>query len=417
MCGIWAVMAKNNTGFFQKDMSLVEQMMYLTAPRGVHSTGLAVTNLKKPKVKPRIWKTTGGPCYMIQSTAWDAVDKYIITEGSVVYGHGRYATKGDITAKNAHPFSYKNITLVHNGTIHSGVTYEEKEDSPKVEVDSHALCIKMSKEGIKEALMDVSGAYAIIAHDADQGAVYFAKNYERPMHICELSDRILIMSEKEALEFLIKRNNIGYTAKVELVRSDVLYKFDLSTYKVTEDAELKKVYTTTYYNHGRGRSWGDGWGDDYGDPYRNIDRNDNHRSYPPPKKKIRFMVESIEKSSDVEYVYEAIGEENEPVEFRTNEMRSDLITKMGEAEVSYEIIRGDKRIQFVKFRSISWDDELISTLNGNKMSRDKWKSVCKAEQCGVCDGDLKEEDYARTIVDDKGIVCKDCVGKKIALEE
>jgi predicted glutamine amidotransferase len=410
-------MSKNNTGFFAKDISLMEQMMYLTAPRGTHSTGIAIASLKKPKIKPRIWKTTGGPCYLIQSTAWEAVDKYAISDGGVIYGHGRYATKGDIVAKNAHPFSYKNITLVHNGTIHSGVTYEEKDDSPKVEVDSHALCIKMAKEGIKEALTDVSGAYAIIAHDADQESIFFAKNYERPMHICETNDRIHIMSEKEALEFLMKRNNY-YSAHVQSVKSDTLYRFDLNTFKVTEVGDLKKKYATTHYYGGRGGTWGgEDWNSDYVNPYSHVARDDSHRSYPAPRRKIRFMVDSVVKCGDVEYLYEGLSEEYEPVEFRTNESHTELISKMGEAEVAYEIIRGDKRVQFVRFRSIEWDDTEVTTLNGRKMSREKWKTVCKQEQCGMCDGDLKEQDVSKTIIDEKGVVCPDCIAKRVALEE
>lgn len=413
MCGIWGLFAKNQTGFYTKDEDIVEQMMYLTALRGVHSTGIAITSNKKPRIKPRIWKTTGGPCYLIQTTSWDQVQKYLISEGGSIFGHGRFATKGDIVAKNAHPFSYKNITLVHNGTIHTGLTYEEKDDSPKVEVDSHALCIKMAKDGIKSALMDVGGAYAIIAHDAEEGCIFFARNTDRPLHIVESNERVYLMSSKDALELLMK-NNSYYNSSVRFVASEVLYKYDLSTYKVTEVCELRKKYTyQNNYHGGRGTTWGEGWGEDYagGNPYPHLSQVVNNH----PKPIITFMVESVTKVSEFEYLYEGETEDGQPVEFRTNDNHQELILKTGKAEVAYEIVRNDKRVQFVRFKNITWEDDQVKTLNGVKMSKEKWKATIKAEQCGLCDGDIKEEDVSKTIIDTKGIVCKDCVGKSINL--
>jgi DNA-directed RNA polymerase subunit RPC12/RpoP len=256
--------------------------------------------------------------------------------------------------------------------------------------------------------MEVSGAYAVIVHDTETQAVYFAKNTERPLYMAETFDRVFIMSEREALEFFLRRNN--YTSQiVKLVNSDTLFKFDLITYKITEEGDLKKAVASFPYYGSRGSYWEN---DHEANPYQHI-QTSHVKSYPINKKTVKFMVTGIVEESKVEYLYTGETTDDQPIEFRTNENHPELIAKMGESEVAYEITRGGKKTLFIKFRSIKWDDDEVTTLNGNKMSRGKWKAVTTLEQCGECNGNVDEPDFASTVVDQKGVVCKHCVSKRL----
>lgn len=414
MCGIWGIISKQDSGLFAKDVSVAQQMMLMTAIRGIHSTGLAITNRKKPKNKPRTWRTVGGPCFLIQNRVWDDIEKVMFNDGEAVFGHGRYATKGAITAKNAHPFHHKNITLVHNGTIHSGLNYEKTEEHGDIEVDSHALCIKMSNDGIKKALEDVGGAYAVILHNLEDGCIYFGKNQDRPLFAAETADRVLIMSTRETLETVVKQNN--YYATTKMCESDKIYKYDPSTKKLTEDMDLKKI--TSY---GYGGYYGGNWGGeyDYRKPWKHRgseynytnDYSDNRRSYSYEKKEIEFIVESVKKVHENEYLYEATSTDGQDVEFRTNSCYTELIGQVGNGEVSYEIIRSTGKVYFVKYRDITWaDDVKYKTLNGRSIPKGHWAIIAKTEKCSICSDPIAEEDVAKTVVEENGaVVCKNCV--------
>lgn len=405
MCGIWGIFSKTNTGLYVKDSSIAQQMMLVTAIRGMHSTGLAISNYKKPKNKPRVWRTVGGPCFLMQHKCWEDIDKYLYQEGGAIFGHGRYATKGSISARNAHPFHHKHITLVHNGTINSGLTYD-KQAEEEVEVDSHALCIKIADSGLKVALEEITGAYAIILHDAHEGAIFFGKNADRPLYYTESSDRILLMSTRDSLEFIAKQNNIY--SQIKLAESDKIYRFDLETYALTEAFSVAKPVKSYSFHPYEGYDdtpyWNRSWG-------HSPAFNDNHRTYHQEKKKLEFIVESVVKINDREYLYEATATGGQDVEFKTNDCRNELIGQIGTAEVSYEIIRQGRNCYFVKYREIEWAEQTVfETWNNKKLRKEHWTIIAKTEKCGVCGDPISENDVAKTIVEDNGaVICKTCV--------
>ena len=410
MCGIWAIIGKNKAGLLQKDVSMASQMMRFTAPRGDQSTGIAITDYKKPEKRPKIWKVLGGPDFLIQNKAWADIDKAIFEMGGAVFGHGRWATKGNITAKNAHPFIHKHISLVHNGTLHSGLDYEKEEGEKDVEVDSHALCIKIAQKGIEEALTEAAGAYAIIVHDQQTKTLWFGRNSERTLFMAETSERVFLMSEEHALKAVLARNYIN--TPITSVMTDWLHKFDLENLTLTKEIDVwkKKYPTSSYYsnNYYQKKAYTNSW-----------DEPRETRRYKPDFGKVQFLVTAVAKDYG-EFVYSAETDDRTPVEFRTNQQLDQLIGKIGTCEVAYEIWRGGNMRKFIRFRDIEWEEETkdaeevtekVTLLNGKSFKAGTWKHLCKSATCGVCNDFIQEEDAALTVLNDNGsFVCKDCVG-------
>lgn len=410
MCGIWLIASKDKHGLLQKDISLATQMMRFTAPRGDQSTGIAITDYKKPEKRPRVWKTIGGPDFLIQNKAWEDVEKHIFQNGGSIFGHGRWATKGNITAKNAHPFVHKNITLVHNGTLHSGVTYEKEEGEKDVEVDSHALCIKASQEGLENALTEAKGAYAVIVHDQETKSVWFGRNSERTLFAAETNDRFFLMSEEHALKAIMARNYLH--AKVEAVPVDWLWKIDLEALKITKEVDIwkKKYPTSSYYSGATYTPWKEK------DDYAHLRET---RRYKPDFGKVQFLVTEVKKDYN-EYVYYGEDDQKVQVEFRTNQELPALVGKIGTAEVAYEVWRGGQMRKFVRYRDIEWEveaqesddnEERVTLLNGKSFKKGTWANICKSAVCGVCNDYIEEEDAKLTMLNDDGsFICKTCVG-------
>jgi predicted glutamine amidotransferase len=402
MCGIWALISKDKTGLFSRDVDTVVSMMTLTQLRGMQSTGLTVTNYKKPWQKPRMWKALGGSSFLLQNKEWENVDKYIAMEGGAAFGHGRFATKGSVSAKNAHPFNHKHITLVHNGTINGGLSYEKRENVSEIEVDSHALCVEIAEKGVVDTLRNVTGAFAVILHDQQEKCIWVAKNYERPLHVFQNHDRIMIMSDKNALEFVVKNCTTTYTPKIDVVESNKLWKFDLVEFKWSEETTIPSKYVHPVYNNYTkysGYEADDAW------------KKDEKKVYTAKTRTVKFLVEGYRRASGNEFSYHATSEENENVEFKTSIEAPELINKIGTGVVSYDIWKGGEKTLFVKHRSIIWDEPTddVRTANNVSVSKSKWAAICATEACFVCGNKIHENDNDETVLSAQGVVCKDCI--------
>lgn len=241
MCGIWGIFPKGKNGLTKMDLDLVPQIMVLTSLRGMDSTGVAVVS--DAKSRARTIKQVGGPDYLLNEDAFGKVLDFAFKKGKVIFGHGRSATKGKITAKNAHPFTYEHITLVHNGTIHFGLETEMTE--VETDVDSHALCVSIAKKGLVEALKEIMGAYALIVHDSKEGCVYVVRNDERPLSQLDLDNRRIIMSEESAALYLSKRNHLG-AQNTQYFPRYLIYKYDIEKQEWSSNEELVEYHAKKY---------------------------------------------------------------------------------------------------------------------------------------------------------------------------
>ena len=426
MCGIWGVFPKYPKNFVVGDSAVMRQMMVLTSLRGMDSTGIAV--IHDPERAPRTLKMLDGPEGLFMNQAYAKIEEFWEKSGKAVFGHGRYATKGKINVRSAHPFTHNHVTLVHNGTIHYGLETELAKTETKV--DSHALCIAIAELGIQEALRRVHGAYAVIVHDAIQKCVYVARNSERPLHSVDLTDKRIIMSEEEALEFIVSRNKLGYDVKVDYFPSEVIYRYDLATLKWTfddtlaEESKAKKAYTqkntATTTTH--------------------QPSNVSVQSSGASTNGIEMLcvnVEVLPKGGSFRYefvddtgtVYYAVT---------TAAKREDRIGTMA---VAYDVMTvNDKKAKtlkhFVRWRELEWPEEialevqkeeevtdivetnpddadLLTFYNNKTRTRKDIEKLFKKNDCALCQGPSYFNEVHQTILtDDNQLICAQCVSER-----
>lgn len=152
--------------------------------------------------------------------------------------HTRAATRGKVSAENAHPFNIeveddKLLVGVHNGTLHS---WEGKKKKGKdVEVDSNWAFQHIAEKGV-DAFEDFTGAFCFIWYDMrEPGKVFMARNTQRPMHFSITKDKAAMYFASEAgmVAWLLDRNDIRTEDEVYSLEPMKLYTFDLTGKEIT----------------------------------------------------------------------------------------------------------------------------------------------------------------------------------------
>lgn len=233
-----------------RDIEIFEELLFADTFRGPHSTGVC-SLFHKPaesKILRAIRKdAVPGPDF-ISSALWEAVSKMsapgltknstIITRPYTMFGHNRWATKGAINAKNAHPFLHGHITLAHNGTLTNQSLLPDHKD---FEVDSENIAHAISKEGIEATVKKLDGAFTLIWHDAELGTVNILRNNERPFHLVETTSGDWFgASEEQMLMWILKRQKIPVNIKRHFeCEPGTQYVFDVSTGRCVFKEEVK----------------------------------------------------------------------------------------------------------------------------------------------------------------------------------
>lgn len=441
MCGIFGIISRTKVGLSSADSDVLKQMMLDTAQRGDDSTGLFITDYQDPKAAPTGVKVVGGPHNIIYNESlWDEVEKYMQRHGGAVIGHGRAATRGSVNAKNAHPFQHEHITLVHNGTLQSGVKYDHTNG---IEVDSHGLAVAIAEKGIEEALLGIRGAYAIVVHDQKEGCLYIARNSERPLHIYSSDTRHYIMSEGPFLDVIMARYNKKVKdSSVMYFRPEQLIKFDLSDpHTYTNEVDLGAIRLERE-NAERAA--------------REKEAEENRKKYASHARPVNLHVVNGRKKRDsekekaelerelkqttfcvlsvipygVNYKYLCRNTLNQTVCFISDQCKQEYINQIGSARIhSYVKKNGDELI-FVRHREIKWipftEDELTPivpptvgeepanagyflTYNNKRIPKADWNNRIMHEGCNTCAATF---DYNRSrdvvLTEDDLLLCVSC---------
>jgi len=142
---------------------------------------------------------------------WDKeveeIFKKSINSGSVLVGHNRKATKGEVNDENAHPFNRGDIVLVHNGSL-----FNHKQVA-NTEVDSEAIADALNEHAngdLADVFGKLTGAYSCVWYDNRDETLNFFRNAARPMYLYRDTNRTLFASEAVMIMYSLIRSNVKW---------------------------------------------------------------------------------------------------------------------------------------------------------------------------------------------------------------
>lgn len=245
MCGLVGVIGDIN---FQ-DAKVFQQLLFVDTLRGSHSTGVATNNVNNEVMVYK--RALSAPDYL-QLKQGSAIASN--TMGDFLLGHNRYATQGAVNDVNAHPFTYGNVTLAHNGTLGDQSTLPDHKEF-KVDSENIAYAMGLAKNP-EEVISVLKGAFALTWYNDHKMEFYIVRNEERPMWIAKHNKRDVYYyaSERYMLEAILVRNDMDYS--IEELPVGTLATFNLEDTKGLKPSfrkvKIQPKYvkpTQVYYNN------------------------------------------------------------------------------------------------------------------------------------------------------------------------
>jgi len=232
MCGIIGLINGDKSPY--KAADIFQELLYVDALRGEDSTGVFRVSRTGRSVDIRK-RAVNAAEFLDSKKSFNFVNN--LGGYKFVIGHNRKATMGSVNNSTAHPFKYKHITMVHNGTITN-----KDELANGCDVDSLAICKSLADRGTDVTLKEIDGAYALIWYDAQLDSLFVTRNDQRPLHMAKLknSDSIMIASEAAMLDLVANRNHVQIH-EPQMIKVETLYEFN---------STKTKPHVSTYFNEG-----------------------------------------------------------------------------------------------------------------------------------------------------------------------
>ncbi len=210
MCGIVGFVS------FDKVVELdrrkwIEHALLVDQLRGIDSTGLSII--------PKQYMNSPIPEIKTYKRALAAADylqlagcKDILADSSTckfIMGHNRFATQGSKDDDNfAHPFSFGEITAMHNGTLTSrtGLSHTHAVDSAAITME----LAELQPDKYTELLATIQGAYTLVWYNAANHHIYLARNDKRPLYCAKAykGTTMFFASEEWMITWLMDRISI-----------------------------------------------------------------------------------------------------------------------------------------------------------------------------------------------------------------
>lgn len=252
MCGLVGVY-----GYIgDKERKLFQDLLDLDVIRGHHSTGVAFIP-EDDKKNPTIVKDVVLPYELMMR---DDFRTQLAGQNLAIIGHNRAATRGEINADNAHPFTHGSITLAHNGTLTGKWRLP---DHKNFGTDSEALCHSVNVQGIAETYKNLEGAAALSWWDDQEFTLNLITNGERPLHACVINEGMTLVwsSLNDVLKTCVNRRSfkVSHNAFYKL-NDHTLFSFSLDkdgqvcevSSKLSPFPKVIERYSTYGYSVGYG---------------------------------------------------------------------------------------------------------------------------------------------------------------------
>lgn len=263
MCGLCGVLSTNIS---DNEFENFAKIFNVSSLRGEHSSGLfsvkeiETKDKKKLIYSARYLKGVGSSGYFTEVN-WKNIKENIhdSSDTILVAGHCRHATRGSITAANAHPFNFSNIIGMHNGTLTDNIgpkvpkNKNKKSKADDTETDSESFYRYLNDHTLEETLGELNeygDAYAFVWYDKVKRTINFLRNHKRPLWFAKVNESTLYWaSEKEFLMFILNRNYTGYSNNIQKLSEipvDTLITFDVTAVNPVQACTLRKIENIKY---------------------------------------------------------------------------------------------------------------------------------------------------------------------------
>jgi len=183
----------------------------------------------------------------IDFLGYKKADDMINAGSKVLAAHNRWATRGKVNAINAHPFTFGDITGMHNGTLKNQSLLP---DSHTFTVDSENIFWSFNKIGVDDTIKKLHGAYALVWYEEDKQTINFVRNNDRPLSYCYSIDNKTIFWASEALmlELALHRQGVKHNEIVSLpIHTLMSVEIPLSGHKIKNVTQRKVEHHVEQY--------------------------------------------------------------------------------------------------------------------------------------------------------------------------
>lgn len=193
MCGIVGYISRNDYISPEAKKHFMRYALALDTLRGADSTGIMSASYGQ-KVR-----TTKSILPGIEFVGTKTFNSYPMDTWAC-FGHNRAATAGQVSRANAHPFTFGDVTMIHNGTLYADGSSIKTYDK-RLEVDSMQIAYALSQAAPEDAgkvLEQIDGSFAIVWMDERTDTVKVARNNSRPLHYCWNTSQTIVWFMSDA---------------------------------------------------------------------------------------------------------------------------------------------------------------------------------------------------------------------------
>ena len=243
MCGLVGYIG---TTTHSVDMTFID-MLQMNVVRGCDSTGAAFVSAHGGEIL--LLKDAVLPQDLIYTPDFKSA---INRSNRTLIGHNRWATKGDITKENAHPFTIGKITGTHNGTL---VSTHNLPDHTKFATDSECIFNAIDQIGIDKTWALLHGAAALVWWNSEEESLNLLTNEQRPLHFAHVKkpSGLFWASEPWTISAAAGRDNRDFDMeKIYFCRKNWLRTIKFVNNEIVETARELKPYTIPVHIHEHG---------------------------------------------------------------------------------------------------------------------------------------------------------------------